>query len=69
MHVASLIAIAFLCPASGFARSSLLSDVIYMPANLLGTLCGLALFRRLNDRQFFIAVNLMLMLSGASLVV
>jgi uncharacterized membrane protein YfcA len=39
----------------------------YVPAALLGTWCGLALFTRLTDRQFAIAVNLLLIVSGIGL--
>jgi uncharacterized protein len=38
-----------------------------VPAALLGTCCGLAIFRRLNDRQFAFAVNLLLIASGLGL--
>jgi uncharacterized membrane protein YfcA len=46
-----------------------LDSLTYVPATLLGTALGLAFFRRLNDRQFAIAVNLLLIVSGVSLVV
>ena len=39
----------------------------YVPAALLGTWCGLALFTRLTDRQFRFAVNLLLIISGIGL--
>jgi uncharacterized membrane protein YfcA len=39
----------------------------YIPAALLGTWCGLALFARLTDRQFTVAVNLLLIVSGIGL--
>jgi uncharacterized membrane protein YfcA len=45
-----------------------LADWIYLPAALLGATCGLACYRRLNDRQFFIAVNILLIVAGGSLV-
>ena len=35
---------------------------------LLGALCGLSLYRRLTDRQFGTAVNLLLIASGAALL-
>jgi uncharacterized membrane protein YfcA len=40
-----------------------------VPASLSGTWWGLALFRRMTDRQFAIAVNVLLIVSGAALVV
>jgi uncharacterized membrane protein YfcA len=40
----------------------------YVPAALLGTWCGLALFAQLSDRQFAIAVNLLLIVSGIGLI-
>jgi hypothetical protein len=39
----------------------------FVPAALLGTFCGLAIFRCLSERQFTIAVNLLLILSGLGL--
>jgi uncharacterized protein len=39
----------------------------FVPAALLGTCCGLAIFRRLTDRQFATAVNLLLIASGLGL--
>jgi hypothetical protein len=39
-----------------------------VPAGLLGTWRGLACFRRLGDRQFAVAINLLLIVSGAGLV-
>ena len=38
-----------------------------VPAALLGTCCGLAIYRRLTDRQFAAAVNLLLIVSGLGL--
>jgi hypothetical protein len=36
---------------------------------LLGSFCGLTLFKRLNDRQFTLIVNVLLIVSGASFVI
>ncbi len=41
-------------------------DLVYVPASLLGTLLGMALYGRLNDKQFSKAVNLLLLISGAT---
>lgn len=44
------------------------SGAAYLPAMLLGAACGMAFFRRLNDRQFARAVNALLVVSGVSLL-
>ena len=41
-------------------------DLVYVPASLLGTLLGMALYGRLTDVQFGKAVNLLLLVSGAA---
>ena len=41
---------------------------ICVPAGLMGTWWGLACFRRLTDRHFRIAINLLLIVSGVGLV-
>ena len=40
----------------------------YVPAGLLGTWWGLACFRRMTDKQFAIAINVLLMVSGLALM-
>ena len=40
--------------------------VFYLPAMLLGSSCGFACFKWLNDRQFALAVNALLIASGTS---
>ena len=40
----------------------------YLPVSLIGTWCGLAVFRRLTDRQFAIALNALLIISGIGLL-
>jgi hypothetical protein len=44
------------------------STLCYVPGALLGTWCGLAIFRRLTDRQFAGWVNVLLIASGAGLL-
>jgi uncharacterized membrane protein YfcA len=44
------------------------ATISYVPGALLGTWCGLAIFRSLTDRQFARIVNLMLVASGLGLV-
>jgi uncharacterized membrane protein YfcA len=39
----------------------------YLPAGLLGALFGLAVFRRLSDRQFAVAANVLLVVSGLAM--
>jgi uncharacterized membrane protein YfcA len=41
----------------------------FIPAALLGTCCGLAIFKRLTDWQFAAAVNLLLIVSGLGLAI
>ena len=44
------------------------TDLLYMPVALLGTLIGLRLFSRVTDGQFKAAVSAMLVVSGAALL-
>jgi uncharacterized protein len=44
------------------------TDLLFIPASLLGTSVGLALYRRLSDGQFARAVNLLLIVSGFSYI-
>ena len=46
-----------------------LDGVAYLPVMLLGTTLGVAFFRQLSDRQFALAVNLLMALSGLGLLV
>jgi uncharacterized protein len=50
-------------------RSFDFSGVEYLPAMLLGSSCGMACFKWLNDRQFALSVNLLLAVSGLSFLV
>ncbi len=45
-----------------------LKTLAYVPGAVLGTWCGIAIFRRLSDRQFTRLVNLLLIVSGAGLL-
>ncbi len=65
MQIAALVAI-HLMRSRGSADLDPLAWA-YVPAALLGTWCGLALFARLTDRQFGMAVNLLLIVSGVGL--
>ena len=41
---------------------------MFVPAALLGTVFGLTIFGRMSDRTFKLTVNLLLLLSGLSLL-
>lgn len=45
------------------------AGIVYLPVMLLGTTLGLACFRQLSDRQFALAVNLLMAVSGIALLV
>jgi hypothetical protein len=68
-QIAALVLLQAMSASSGKPLGVGLDSLTCVPAMLLGTVLGLAFFRRLNDRQFQIAVNLLLIVSGASLVV
>ena len=53
----------------GSAAMPGLGVLLYVPVSLVGTACGLALFRRLTDRQFGRAVNILLLLAGVAMLV
>jgi uncharacterized membrane protein YfcA len=69
MQPVSLIAIHLMRPASSTAAQLDWNALAFIPAALLGTWFGLRIFRRLSDRQFQIAVNLLLVAAGAGLMV
>jgi uncharacterized membrane protein YfcA len=48
------------------ARPFDFAGIVYVPAMLLGASFGMACFKWLNDRQFALAVNLLLIASGLS---
>jgi uncharacterized membrane protein YfcA len=67
MQPMSLLAIQLMQPASPtMARLDWLTFA-FVPAALAGAWLGLRIFKRLSDRQFELAVNLLLVLSGVSL--
>jgi uncharacterized protein len=45
------------------------SGIEYLPAMLIGASCGMACFKWLNDRQFALSVNLLLIASGLSFLI
>jgi uncharacterized membrane protein YfcA len=68
-QVAGVLLLQVMAAQSGRHLAVGLDSLTYIPATLLGTALGLAFFRRMNDRQFATAVNLLLIVSGVSLVV
>ena len=68
MQILALILIQFLHkPARGHALG--FEPLEFVPAALLGTWFGLAIFRRMSDRLFALAVNLLLLASGIGLLI
>jgi len=63
------VALTLLRPRGAVAPSAVLSSMVYLPAMLCGTMLGMTYFKRLDERQFSIAVNMLLIISGVSLVV
>ncbi len=45
------------------------ADLLFIPASLFGTSIGLALYRRLSDRQFSRAIHVLLIASGLGYIV
>ena len=67
MQPASLAAIQFMQPESSAMAPLDWRMLAFIPAALAGAWLGLRIFRRLSDRQFELAVNGLLILSGVSL--
>lgn len=69
MQVLSLALISFV-PSSHAQAGGIfdLSTISYIPGALLGTWCGIAIFRRLTDSQFARTVNFLLIVSGIGLL-
>jgi uncharacterized membrane protein YfcA len=66
MQVLGLLMLRYAAPDSS-GRGLGATAWTFVPAALLGTCCGLAIFRRLSDRQFTAAVNLLLIAAGLGL--
>ena len=67
MQPISLLAIQLMQPASPTMARLDWQTLTFIPAALAGAWLGLRIFKRLSDRQFELAVNLLLVLSGVSL--
>jgi uncharacterized protein len=68
MQPVSLIVISLMRPPSAIAPQLDFRTLAFIPAALLGAWFGLRIFRRLSDRQFEIAVNLLLVIAGFGLI-
>ena len=68
MQVLALGMLAVLAPGHDGMPGTGPEALLFVPASLAGTACGLALFRRMTDRQFGRAVTLMLLAAGAAMV-
>jgi len=64
MQIATIVCLRLQAPT----RVSLGGDLSLVPFALLGALAGLAVFQRLSNRQFQIAVSLLLAVSGVGLL-
>lgn len=69
VQVGAILAMILLGPTTGRPVSLDFSGVVYLPAMILGANLGMAFFRRLNDRQFSLAVNILLIVSGLALLI
>ena len=67
MQPVSLLAIQLMQPESPTMARLDWQTLAFIPAALAGAWLGLRIFKRLSDRQFELAVNLLLVLSGISL--
>lgn len=68
MQILALILIFFVQSSHPPSDRLDLQTISYVPAALLGTWCGIAIFRRLTEIQFARSVNLLLIVSGVGLV-
>ena len=70
MQVLALLLIQIMRPSvTRSVGPSLVPLVEFVPVALLGTWFGLTIFRRLSDRTFAVAVNVLLLASGFGLLV
>lgn len=68
-QVAAILLMMLMDPGPNRAQAFTFAGLSYLPPMLLGTALGMTFFKRLNDRQFALAINLMLIVSGLSFVV
>jgi uncharacterized protein len=67
MQPITLLVIYLMRPSSSIAMQLDWKTLTFVPAALLGAWLGLCIFKRLSDRQFELAVNLLLIASGVGL--
>jgi uncharacterized membrane protein YfcA len=68
MQPVALVAIGLMRPAGHGADAPDLRMLVFVPAALLGAWLGLRVFKRLSDRQFSVAVNALLIVSGIAFI-
>jgi len=68
MQIVALVAIPVMRSSSATQIGFPPSVYLYVPAGLIGTVIGFSWFRRLTSRQFGIAVNMLLAISGVGLL-
>jgi uncharacterized membrane protein YfcA len=68
MQPVTLVVIYLMQPAHTTAAQLDFKTLVFVPAALLGAWFGLRIFARLSDRQFELAVNALLILSGVGLI-
>jgi uncharacterized membrane protein YfcA len=69
LQIAALVVISLARQAAAVGRFGYdFSDLLFIPASLLGTYLGLAFYAKLTDRQFSRAINVLLVASGLSYV-
>ena len=69
MQPITLLVIYLMRPSSSIAMQLDWKTLTFIPAALLGAWLGLCIFKRLSDRQFEFAVNLLLIASGVGLFI
>jgi uncharacterized membrane protein YfcA len=69
MQPVTLLVIYLMRPSSSIASTLDWTELAFVPAALVGAWFGLRIFQRLSDRQFEIAVTLLLIVSGIGLIV
>jgi len=68
-QLAAILVIAVSGGGTDGSRSFDFAGIAYLPAMLLGSTFGMVFFKRLNDRQFALIVNLLLIVSGLSFLI
>jgi len=66
MQFVALTTIACVKGGGAFARGYDITDLVFVPYGLIGTIAGLTLYRVMSDRQFGVALNLLLIACGSS---